>query len=312
MKLLWSLFKYCGVILIGNLIPSKLCAHFAVKFASSKLAKFRTLRVILDYSLPASEGKKVSSPVVVMIPVSSKDVHRISVVIKSILTYSLNPIHEIVLISPGRFEVPHEISYLCPVKLIQDSQIVSPSIQTTILEKVPISRVGWVTQQVIKFKYSAQSDYPVVVLDADTVFLRDILFIDHNGRQLLQFSYEWHSEYEKQYRKFLGSRFKQSNFQISFVTHYQVMQKDLVVQFLGVDSEKRLDNCLQDWIRAADYSDDSPLSEYHSYGRFLIDFFPNRFRLESWRNFDSRNHIFLATRIYSLFKFRSYSLHLIN
>lgn len=312
MKAPFSFIKYCGVALVGSLIPSRISAHLAMSFASSTLARFRVLRIIFDYSLPSTQTETSSSPVIVMIPATKKDLHRIPLVIESVFTHSLNPIHEVVLISPVIINLPDNIVRSYPVSFMHDSRIISDSILSTISTQVPIGRIGWIIQQVIKLKYSALSSYPVVVLDADTVFLRDTLFIDRNSRQLLQFSYEWHAEYERHYRNFLGARYKDSSFHMSFVTHYQVMQKDLVRQFLGVENEIDIDDRLLAWIKLADFSVDSPISEYHSYGRFLSDFFPNRFRIESWRNFDSRNQNAFSKLVYAFLKFRSYSLHVIS
>jgi len=309
MKLSLGLVKYCGVALVGSLIPSKISLHLAMNFASSKIAKYRFFRILFDYSLPSSTKEYSSIPVVVLIPVSAKDFHQIGTVIKSIYMHSLNPIHEIILVSPAQIELPPKIVSLYPVSVIDESRIISPSIRKSVFSLVPSGRTGWVIQQIIKFKYTALCSYPVVVLDADTVLLRNVTFVDQIGKQLIQFSYEWHAEYETHYRNFLGSRYRGSVCQISFVTHYQVMQSDVVLQFLGVKDENDLDSRLIDWIECADFANHSPLSEYHSYGRFLTDFYPTRFRIESWRNFDSRNQKSLSKAILTLLNYRSYSLH---
>lgn len=144
-------------------------------------------------------------------------------------------------------------------------------------EHHPPGRRGWILQQVLGLWAILESPYAgVLLLDADTVLLRSRLFLTRGGVQLLSLSHEYEAAYERHATKQWGKRLR--NHGLSYVTHHQMVQPDVLRQmFPGAVALER-------WIRSASIETRSPVSEYHSYGRWLSDHYPERVRFGRWRN----------------------------
>ena len=143
---------------------------------------------------------------------------------------------------------------------------------------IPEDKFGWVLQQLIKFQIvlTARND-ATLILDADTILVRDRTFIDSEGIQALCYSHEYHRPYAVQFSEFFET--DPDNMGHSYVTHHQLMQKRIVEEMFGGTGEN-----LEAWARRANYKIFSPLCEYHCYGEFLARYYPTRFKLMRWGN----------------------------
>lgn len=226
---------------------------------------------------PLDPGKRVE--IEVMVPCGEGDKEIVSDVLSSALANVIDPIKRVTVVSQTG-DLPISLDAECPVRQLSDADVLGNrmleecrSLSQKWEERIP---TGWFIQQLLKFQFARHSDLQgVLILDADTLLTGKRQFLDETGVQTLIPSYELHKPYDRHYLKFFA---QQERFCLSFVTHHQLMQPDIVRRMFP-DSDSLLD-----WLAAGDKnSPSSPVSEYHSYGRFAIDFFPERVRLASFK-----------------------------
>jgi hypothetical protein len=108
---------------------------------------------------------------------------------------------------------------------------------------------GWVTQQLIKLSAAMQSESTAsLILDSDTVLLSKKTWYTEDHRQLLQVANEYHTDFMTHVKMFFGVPKK---LRLSFVTHHQLMQRDVVRQMFPQGSQP----LLEWWKSSTDPSD---------------------------------------------------------
>lgn len=235
---------------------------------------FSPIRRFIDLSqirYPLGETSKTSISIV--IPCHPKDHALLSVVLEGLKRNCLNPITEIVIVSPEPLQFEHFPE--TNIRFVNDSQIVDSKLLEIINTNFPQSQFGWIFQQVLKIQTAMNftRNDQILVIDSDTVISKRTLFIDGN-RQILNITREYHRQYIKQYQNFTKSNF---DIGLSFVTHHQLWQRDILEELWGGDR-------LYEWLSCADTSSTSSMSEYHSYGSYIIQNHPKRFEFSQWAN----------------------------
>lgn len=221
-----------------------------------------------DSNLPAIE---------VLICCTDKDSEKLIYSIEGVIENSLNPISRIILISPTQINFrTSEKMRNTVIDLLQDDEVLDPSIRDYIDSQIPSARKGWITQQCLKIMYALNSptDY-LLILDSDTILTRPHVFVNNESVQLLSFSYEYHIPYVIHTNKFLGIQSKG----ISYVTHYQLWQRAFLSQIYPSGAASLLN-----WLGCADFSQASAVSEFHTYGSWLITNQIDSLRMTSWSN----------------------------
>jgi hypothetical protein len=191
------------------------------------------------------------------------------------------------------------------LKILSETDFIPVSFQEKI-GRYPKNRQGWVRQQVIKFLGVSYADEKgTLVCDSDTFLLEKRLWLNEIGEQQLQVSHEFSLEYEEHFLETFG-RLRDESKKISFVTHHQLMQKDVVHSMFGRDMLGLLD-----WLEKGNADSMSPISEYHSYGRFIITNYPARVRLSKWNNLSLHSGDREVERIIALYTgdYSSFSSH---
>ena len=259
--------------------------HRTFKFVPSP-----KLRSVLQTAFPINPLSGVSPlpEIDVVIPFVEKDIEVLPFCISSILITVQNPISKVRLVTPAStdltsagFANPHSFNLLHNILTTVPNVSLSfdhDVIPSEMLQKLKDGGAkGWDIQQLVKFGAVMQSDErATLVVDSDTVLLSPKTWFVDSSRQLLQVA----NEFEDRYMPLLGSFFSlRKNFPMSFVTHHQLMQKQVVEQMFpaGVHS-------LVHWWAANKELEGSHLSEYESYGSFLFERFPDRAVLGSWSN----------------------------
>lgn len=213
-----------------------------------------------------------------VLAVATKDLRSASLAISACLKNSSNPVRRVlVIVNDSDIQIAESLLSDEKVKVTSEGDFLPDELLTLIEENHPVDRKGWVTQQVIGIFAALNSDAAgVLVLDADTVFLRPITFLNDHGIQLLQFSHEYVTQYEDHATRVWGKRIR--HMKLSYVTHYQLMQPEIIrAMFPSVEHLKK-------WVWLGDMSLKSPIADYHSYGRYLADHFPARLMLGRWGN----------------------------
>jgi hypothetical protein len=245
---------------INNL---KFTSHYKNPF----FKKFIDSMVPVD---PLIELPNEKPGITVMIPCSSKDFPMLPTVIFAARSNIRNPILEIVVVTPDVDLVPKNLG---PIKIMSDNHFLGQQKVKNLLTNLKLDS-GWIKQQLIKILFCLQSaETNILVLDADTILTKPKLYVSGN-MQILSFAYEYHSPYIQHLKRFLPFV---HDFGLTFVTHHQLWQKDIVHDIWSGSG-------LKDWLHSMDKNELSPISEYNTYGLYMYNFHSERVRLSRFAN----------------------------
>lgn len=234
------------------------------------------LRELISLSQPSNPLKGEALPTIdVAIPCHAKDFENLPLVIQGLRANVKNPVGRIVLITPEHLS--QELQTKFPdLHVLTDENVLGVGIADALVELVPQERRGWITQQLIKFQVAMSSDtMATLILDADTILLKPRIFINAQGVQVLCVANEFHIPYKKHQRRVFGGQ----NYLLSFVTHHQLMKKDTLKAIFGHNGEGLLQ-----FIKLADFSESSAISEYDTYGEWAITHRPSEIAFAKWNN----------------------------
>lgn len=238
------------------------------------------LRKLISDIQPSDPIKQLNLPEIdVLIPCHPKDVGNLQIVIDSIFTNVLNPIKTIRIITTQEGMATIQPTSAKTIVELENDYI-PKRIFDFIRAEVPHSRQGWVLQQVVKIMGSIRSEVDAtLVIDSDTVLLKPKSWLDSKGNQSLSFAYEYHVPYKNHQKSLFGYQ----SLQLSFVTHHQLFKKEHLLAFFGHDQESLLQ-----WVMRGDYSLDSAISEYDTYGEWVYLNRKQYVVLTKWNNAISR------------------------
>jgi hypothetical protein len=259
-------------------------------------------REFLESCLTKDFKPKESKRVTACIVSSVQEIELLPLSTTAILTSQEKSVDNCFMVAP-RAEIK-QIQKVIPGEftLIADEDLLSAELQQFIDENFPKVRRGWIKQQVLKILAAKLlGAHGTLLVDADTILLRPQIWLSTEGIQNLHTSIEYHAPYQRHYERFMSSRNYNPNIathspRVSFVTHHQLMQQDILEELFGEDLES-FQNGLKSWLEYIDFSDtDSPACEWHTYGTFISSNFSNRIQLTQWSNLGmSRNSIFKKT-----------------
>lgn len=244
----------------------------------------------LDAALPKNplgawvSGASALPPITVAIPVHEKDSWLLDAVVRAAVDGTLNPVFEVQLWhTAGATPLADRcrarlIADGLPVRLMSELEFVPVEVRAK-ARSIAQHRTGWVLQQAIKFLAVLRAPTAsTLVLDADTLLIRPRTWVTWDGVQILSPSVEYEPAYRAHLERFSG---RHDAAPVSFITHHQLMQRDILEQVIGTGLEG-----LEQWLEAARPSDaDEPLlSEYHTYGAVLWDRCRDRAVLAASRN----------------------------
>jgi len=199
------------------------------------------------------------------------------------------------------------------VKVLRESEFLTDEQITRIRNRFG-KRSGWVIQQLLKVEYVSRSQQMgVLVVDSDTLLLEPRMWIDHDGRQLLTPSWEWHQPY---YDFLVGAGFETGTLAKSFVSHHMLMQPIYMQAARSYLGWQDIDDLITYVILNSDPRAESPFCvEFELYAQFVLAFHPEKVVLSKWSNIGvSRDSADLDSQISSIKnlltgKFASISLH---
>lgn len=158
-------------------------------------------------------------PIDVIIPMVEKDLITARESIKSIRAMIFHPIHVIYLVAPESTAIR---------QLAQEMGCTFVLENKTLKEFEQIkAHGGWVLQQFIKLNADEISGCEdILVVDADTIFLRPQVFIDNNtGR----YTFHIHNDFSSQRKQFTRDLLKTSTyFKLDFVTHHMLINRTML------------------------------------------------------------------------------------
>jgi hypothetical protein len=238
----------------------------------------RKLRKIFDLLQKNSPLLKNPLPEISLgIVCHPKDFGNLELVISQAINRSRNRITEIVLVTTreGHSELKQKFPKF---KVLNENEFLEKELLASLESVVPLERYGWVLQQIAKFLIvMTAKNEATLILDADTLLLKDTSFLGADLKQAISYSDEYHVPYVDHYAKFVSLERDKAGH--SFVTHYQLMQRDVVTSMLFSEERK-----LINWIQCADFTKLSPLSEYHCYGEHIVRNYKERVQIVRWGN----------------------------
>lgn len=142
-------------------------------------------------------------------------------------------------------------------------------------------RTGWVIQQFMKLNVdSISAEKAVLILDSDTLFVKPIKF-EHEGRFNLDYTGGYISEYDESLYTLLGT---DRLSYLSFITHHMLYEVRKL-RLLRNDIAQRFElPWYQAILQNLDFDNVINLSEYELYANFVLQRFPDEYRVGYWFN----------------------------
>ena len=234
------------------------------------------LRQLVSFSQPFDPLQQSEAlPIGIVIPCHQKDFSNLNLVIAGATNTIRNPIKSITVVTPGAFR--SEIEYLFPEIDVIPEETVIGQVEMDFLMRLPnANRRGWFLQQLLKLKTAINAkEQASLILDADTVLLRERTWINQKKVQIICIAEEFHLPYKQCHERYFGS----SQFPWSFTTHHQLMQQDFLQEMFGPKGERLLN-----WLLVCDFALESPISDYESYGEWITQNHPERMIYAKWNN----------------------------
>lgn len=254
-----------------------------------------SLRALISLAQPIDPLRRARAlpAIELIIPFVEKDLRALPIVLRAARTNVRNPIALVTLITPRnaegtgpRFSMPQSQAVLdsvlrgsSDVRVVYDQDILGDTLLSHLDSRFGKGdrNAGWVMQQLIKLSAAQQSQHiGALILDSDTVVLSPKTWITGDKKQLLQVANEYHSEFMRHVLMFFGVPKK---YRLSFVTHHQLMQPEIVREMFPLGPES-----LISWWESSQDPIGRDLSDYEAYGSFLAHHHPERVAYGSFAN----------------------------
>jgi hypothetical protein len=232
------------------------------------------LREIVDYLMSSNPlALERKHQITLLIPCHPKDFDLLQHCIKGAEENIEDEIMEIVVVSPVDLDI-REISSTIPIRLLLDADVVDEDLRKKIKSDFTSDQYTWVLQQIVKISAALKLNKQyLLVLDSDTILTQRRTFVGEES-QLLSISYEYHPTYVQHYKEFMPQHAASG---ISFVTHHQLWRTE-VIQEIWSGAK------LSEWLAAANVLLPNSISEYHTYGTYLLNTYPGTICWGRWGN----------------------------
>jgi len=163
------------------------------------------------------------------------------------------------VISPGELDL---FGFDSRIISINENELISNGLVRDLIKDFG-ERSNWIKQQYLKMYSVANSDVPVLILDADTFLNRPIFLFDINEHMLLINTKDFHYPYTSHARNFFG----RPQPLLNFVNHLQIQFPEIYLRLFP----QGFDDGWLEWAKLGKiYGEDSPVSEFQTYAGALI------------------------------------------
>jgi len=203
-----------------------------------------------------------------------KDVELVPAAVLAAVHFSANPIKVVRLVTPsldppavqesiGKVEQA-SLRMNFSLEVYDDASLLGTErLRDLRSHQVPDRSLSWVTQQLLKLSAVLKSSQrATLIVDADTILLKRRTWLAKDGRQILMAPEWFRSLWTEDVERFLGLK---KSLPFSFITHHQLMQRNIVETIFGADGRK-----LIDWALSARRR----IAEYETYGTYLAEVHP--------------------------------------
>lgn len=229
-----------------------------------------------DLSLNNSRSSKKIDVIFTCLP---KDIDTISFGIKMLNNIN-HPINKIFLIGPQ----DTSLESFCEnnnIVFIEENSLLGYGKDELSYTHNNKDRSGWLFQQLLKWAIADKCEMDnYLILDSDTFFIKNKIF-EKEGKQILDFSDEYHLPYYKTYEKLTGLKHVQP---VSFVSHYMLIERAKLQKLKELIASEHNMNWDKAIISLIDNNQNSYFSEFETYANFVLTKYPKDFIIEYWFN----------------------------
>ncbi len=266
------------------------------KISSKKVASY-WFSLVDTYGLTKVIYKLEKAPIDVIIPCTSKDKLTLDLCIEGIRKNGIN-VRRIIVVSSEPLTDQAEwfdenkfsfTKYDIALEILKDEKKARNLLATN-------SRIGWIYQQFLKL-YAPfvipNISSNVLILDADTIFLKPVEFIGSSGEGLYNPGTEFHQPYFKHASELIPG-FRKVFKEYSGISHHMLFQKSVLQDLM---QEIKLYQHIEPWKAFCRYIDHkhlpfSCLSEYEIYFNFaFMRTSQMKIRPLKWANISSLDEI---------------------
>lgn len=238
----------------------------------------------LRYPATTTEATLSPTPIEVLIVSHKKDFNMLDLVATSAILKSKNPISSLTVIVPDNenqciSEILISLSNrFSSTKFysLTESQVLGEDFVSRV--KVDFAnRAGWILQQFLTIQFTLNSSSAgVLQIDADTINLKDQIWLFNEERQVILCSTEYHRPYYEVVRKII--HLDKVPFE-SHVAHQMLMQPKKLrfgLQQLGIESISELYEQYLNSSHQFRNEDSRFCAKYELYAHLLIRYFPEK------------------------------------
>lgn len=203
---------------------------------------------------------------------TKKDSSTLVFAIERAFKHSVNPVSKVIVIVPETqlnffFALLADISNHLNIEIISEDIEIDESGRSLIKETMK-DRYGWTLQQFLTVSYCLRSNAAgVLAVNSDTIILRDQVWLDTFGTQVLMESYEFNREYYKLLEKVNNNL---TNLRNSHITHHMLFQPSLLHECLHYFNAKNLSEFIELFMGSVNPKSASPIcAEFEPYAQFL-------------------------------------------
>jgi hypothetical protein len=267
------------------------CLHLARLWFRQSGSIPRIMRMVMLSIWSSNPLKREKSPPEIDLAVvfAEKDCELIPFVVAGAIQSSANPIRVVRLVTPdwGLCTAEEALSAIrelqstfgFALETFEDEELLGrKKMEALRHHRIPDRGFGWVVQQVLKLSVVLMSQQrATLVVCADTVLTYKRTWLDSAGRQLLLANEWFRSLWTDDVESFLQLK---KSIPLSFITHHQLMQREIVAEIFGERGER-----LVDWATSASRR----IAEYETYGTFLYEVYPKRAVVARFGNVEVSN-----------------------
>lgn len=205
-----------------------------------------------------------SVPMDVLIPAIPRDAEVVPLVIEGIRKNVRHPVGSVYLVGPAH-EGLREVARNAGAQFVDEWEMLPLGLKQFRFSPRGIDRRGWILQQLIKLSgFNISSAENLLVVDADTVFVRAVAF-DEPAGAVLMYSDEFYAPYFDACRKLLG---RGKSFPFSFVAHAMRFERPAMENLHAAIEAHTGKPWMEAIIESLDPNEISGFSEYETYGNF--------------------------------------------
>jgi len=228
-------------------------------------------------------SENCSPAITVVMPCHSKDFQILPLAALGVLKHSQNKVERIVVIHEEntRKSLDKEFNSL-PIEFIPEDQVIDEEIRNVVSELMPRERYGWVIQQIATWEFIlSQTQEYFLSLNADTIMTKGRTFFSSEKQLLFPVT-----EYSRDYDIGLASIGIDYRSGLSFVSHHQPIKKSILDNIVG-DLDRH--EFYRNWMSGTEVSR-ATISEYHTYGNFILSKEKEKVVLAYWGNLRIENN----------------------